>query len=272
MPLASISSALRPRHNQARHLQRVIHGARHHDVLDELHAGALDEADGLSLEDELTEVDGGAVLHERLDDAHAGQRAPLEGLRDVDHAAGFEQRGHSTQRLARVRQEREGAREVCGRSRGVSGGGEARRGRGAGCGRARTGAVKVRADHLGQRWIVDGGAVHFERLGQAGAGAGGPGLGDVALLIVDADDLQPFGGHQRRVRRRTQRSASADADVQHTLPCLQPPEHLRVPALSHVDDNDVVNLRGLPSREQDEEDEDGRHLEEHFRRASLVMP
>mmetsp|Transcript_75231 Transcript_75231/g.181822 ORF Transcript_75231/g.181822 Transcript_75231/m.181822 type:complete len:252 (-) Transcript_75231:2-757(-) len=241
MPLASISSALRPRHNQARHLQRVIHGARHHDVLDELHAGALDEADGLSLEDELTEVDGGAVLHERLDDAHAGQRAPLEGLRDVDHAAGFEQRGHSTQRLARVRQEREGAREV--------------------------GAVKIRADHLGQRWIVDGGAVHFERLGQAGAGAGGSGLGDVALLVVDADDLQPFGGHQRRVRRRAQRSASADADVQHTLPCLQPPEHLRVPALSHVDDNDVVNLRGLPSREQDEEDEDGRDLEEHFRRA-----
>lgn len=91
--------------------------------------------------------------------------------------------------------------------------------------------------------------MHFERLGQAGAGAGGLGLGDVALLVVDADDLQPVGGHQRRVRRRAQRSTSADADVQHTLPFLQPPKHLRVPALGHVDDNDVVNLRGFPSRE-----------------------
>ena len=105
--------------------------------------------------------------------------------------------------------------------------------------------------------------MHFERLGQAGAGAGGLGLGDVALLVVDADDLQPVSDHQRRVRRCAQRSASADADVKHTLPCLQPPKHLRVPALSHVDDDDVVNLRGFPSREQDEEDEDGCGLEEH---------
>lgn len=58
--------------------------------------------------------------------------------------------------------------------------------------------------------------MHFERLGQAGAGAGGLGLGDVALLVVDADDLQLISGHQRRVRWCAQRSASADADVKHT--------------------------------------------------------
>ena len=112
--------------------------------------------------------------------------------------------------------------------------------------------------------------MHFERLGQAGAGAGGLGLGDVALLVVDADDLQPISGHQRRVRWCAQRSASADADVKHTRACLQPPKHLRVPALSHVDDDDVVNLRGFPSREQDEEDEDGCGLEEHSSTRSLV--
>ena len=105
--------------------------------------------------------------------------------------------------------------------------------------------------------------MHSERLGQAGAGAGGLGLGDVALLVIDADDLQPVGGHQRRVRRPAQRSAGPDANIQHTRAWLQPPKHLRVPALSHVDDDDVVNLRGFPSREQDEEDEDGCGLEEH---------
>ena len=72
---------------------------------DSLLTGTLDEPDGLWLEDELAEVDGRAVLHERFDDAHAGQCAPLEGLRDVDLAAGLEQCGHSTQRLAWVRQE-----------------------------------------------------------------------------------------------------------------------------------------------------------------------
>merc|ERR1740139_1091833 len=108
----SVSSALRPSYKQARHLQRGIHRARHHDVLDELHPGALDEGDSLSLEDELAKVDGGAVFHERLDDAHAGQRAPLEGLRDVNHTAGLEQCGNSTQRLTRVWNQRERAREV----------------------------------------------------------------------------------------------------------------------------------------------------------------